>query len=87
MRCGGAPLGVVDDPELSSFERTLDRGSLVVLYSDGAIEDQLDAMRGEYMLIAAAKQHRDATDPAAAIFNRSSVKAGRAFAGVDDGNS
>jgi serine phosphatase RsbU (regulator of sigma subunit) len=69
MRYGGAPLGVVDDPELSSFERALDRGSVVVLYTDGAIEDELDALRGESMLVAAAKQHRDATDPAAAIFD------------------
>jgi serine phosphatase RsbU (regulator of sigma subunit) len=68
MGYGGAPLGIVDDPELSSFERTLEPGSLVVLYTDGAIEDQLDTLRGESLLIAAAGQHRDASDPAAAIF-------------------
>lgn len=68
MRYGGAPLGVIDDPELVSFERTLDQGSLVVLYTDGAIEDQFDALRGEALLIAAAGQLRDADDPAAAIF-------------------
>jgi serine phosphatase RsbU (regulator of sigma subunit) len=68
MEYGGAPLGIVDDPELSSFERTLEPGSLVVLYTDGAIEDQLDTLRGESLLIAAAGQHRDASDPAAAIF-------------------
>ncbi len=69
MEYGGAPLGVVDDPELASFERTLEQGSLVVLYTDGAIEDQLDALRGEAVLIAAAGEHRDASDPAAAIFD------------------
>lgn len=69
MEYGGAPLGVVDDPLLVSFERPLEQGSLVVLYTDGAIEDALDALRGESVLVAAAGQHRDASDPAAAIFD------------------
>jgi serine phosphatase RsbU (regulator of sigma subunit) len=68
MEYGGAPLGVIEDPEVASFERTLEHASLVVLYTDGAIENDLDALRGEASLIAAAEQHRDASDPAAAIF-------------------
>jgi serine phosphatase RsbU (regulator of sigma subunit) len=68
LQYGGAPLGVVDNPLLSSYERTLEHGSLVVLYTDGAIENQLDALRGESLLITAVSQHRTASDPAASIF-------------------
>jgi serine phosphatase RsbU (regulator of sigma subunit) len=68
MEYGGAPLGVVDDPQLSSFECALEPGSLLVLYTDGAIEDQLDAVHGESLLIAATRRHREARDPAAAVF-------------------
>lgn len=68
MEYGGAPLGVIDDPDVTSYDGTLEQASLVVLYMDGAIEDQLDAARGEASLIAAAAQHRERNDPAAAIF-------------------
>jgi serine phosphatase RsbU (regulator of sigma subunit) len=68
LQYGGAPLGVVDDLELASFECAPDRGSLVVLYTDGVIEGQLDVVRGEEMLVAAAGLHREADDPATAIF-------------------
>lgn len=65
---GGAPLGVVDALELESFSATLGSGWMLMLYTDGLVEEQHDVMGGERLLLSATECHRSASDPSAAIF-------------------
>jgi serine phosphatase RsbU (regulator of sigma subunit) len=65
---GGAPLGVVDALELESFSAMLGSGWMLMLYTDGLVEEQHDVTGGERRLLSATECYRSASDPSAAIF-------------------
>jgi serine phosphatase RsbU (regulator of sigma subunit) len=65
---GGAPLGIVDDLKLESFTLVVGEGCMLILYTDGLIEEEHDVVAGERRLLLAAEQSRSASDPSAALF-------------------
>lgn len=65
---GGAPLGVLDALELESSSALLGRGWMLMLYTDGLVEERHDVVAGERLLLSATDRHRSAIDPSAAIF-------------------
>jgi serine phosphatase RsbU (regulator of sigma subunit) len=68
LRNGGPPLGITDDLRLESYDCVLEAGSLLVLYTDGLIENERDIVEGETRLVRVVAQHRQAPYPARAIF-------------------
>jgi serine phosphatase RsbU (regulator of sigma subunit) len=66
---GAAPLGIVDEIDIVSNAVMLAPASLVLLYTDGLLEEQRDVVAGEAELVAAAQRFRAAGDPACAIFD------------------
>lgn len=69
LRNGGPPLGVVDDLDLHTYELDLGRHSLLVLYTDGLVENDRDPVKGEQRLLVAVQDAREAADPPQAIYN------------------
>jgi serine phosphatase RsbU (regulator of sigma subunit) len=68
LRNGGPPLGIMDDLRLESYDFALETGSLLVLYTDGLIENEHDIVHGEARLVRVVAEHRQAPYPARAIF-------------------
>jgi serine phosphatase RsbU (regulator of sigma subunit) len=66
---GAAPLGIVDEIDIVSNVVLLEPASMVLLYTDGLLEEQRDVVAGEADLISAALRFRAAGDPATAIFD------------------
>jgi serine phosphatase RsbU (regulator of sigma subunit) len=65
---GGAPMGIVDDLELESLNMLVAKGSTVILYTDGLIEEEHDIVGGEQRLLLAAEQNRSVGDLSTALF-------------------
>jgi serine phosphatase RsbU (regulator of sigma subunit) len=65
---GGPPLGIVTDLELGSTQHTVAAGTMVILYTDGLIEEGRDVIVDERRLLAIAERHRTSPEAAAAIF-------------------
>lgn len=65
---GGPPLGIVDELEIQSQCYPLGPGTLVVLYTDGLIEECRDLVQSERCLLAAAQGSAQSHDPAGGIF-------------------
>jgi len=65
----GVPLGCVSGPQAPSWTLTLPAGALLVLYTDGLIEQQRDLAAGQDALMNAARRELAAPsgDPARAI--------------------
>jgi serine phosphatase RsbU (regulator of sigma subunit) len=74
---GGPPLGVTSELKLQSLRYPLDAGALLVLYTDGLIEERRDVLWSERSLLAAAEQSAASHDPAHEIF-RTLLADGRA---------
>lgn len=70
LEFGSLPLGVSDATKYRSNRVESAPGSLLVLYTDGAIERSRDVLEGERRLLEAVKAARDGRDPhpASAIF-------------------
>jgi serine phosphatase RsbU (regulator of sigma subunit) len=66
---GGAPLGIVDEIDVACNSVLLEPASMLLLYTDGLLEEQRDVVAGEAELVAAARRFREAGDPATAIFD------------------
>jgi CHASE3 domain sensor protein len=68
----GLPLGFVDDPRCRSFERAIEPGSMLVLYTDGLVEFDRDILRGQERLArsAPALLSEDPNQRAAALVER-----------------
>ncbi len=77
LSCGGLPLGVMDTPEYRTYRVQTLPGSMLVLYTDGAVEHTHDVLEGERILLAAALAVRDGSgrEPSTAI--HSAIFAGR----------
>jgi serine phosphatase RsbU (regulator of sigma subunit) len=65
---GGPPLGVVGELELQSLRYPLGSGALLVLYTDGLIEECRDVLLSERALLVAAERSAPSRDPAGEIF-------------------
>jgi serine phosphatase RsbU (regulator of sigma subunit) len=65
---GGPPLGVVNELELQSLRYPLGSEALLVLYTDGLIEECRDVILSERSLLAAAQRSTQSSDPAGEIF-------------------
>jgi serine phosphatase RsbU (regulator of sigma subunit) len=65
---GGPPLGIIDDLGLHSSSYTFEAGSMLVLYTDGLIEEERDIVASEDRLLCSVEKSRDSIDPAACIF-------------------
>lgn len=71
LEVGSLPLGVSDSTTYRSNRVESAPGSMLVLYTDGAIERTRDVLEGERRLLEAVKVARDGRDPhpASAIYN------------------
>ena len=69
LQCGGLPLGVLPKAEYQTRVVQTVPGSMVVLYTDGAVEHSHDVLTGEALLIEAASLCHDdqSVDPATAM--------------------
>jgi serine phosphatase RsbU (regulator of sigma subunit) len=65
---GGPPLGVIKELELESLRYPLGSGALLVLYTDGLIEERRDVFMSEQSLLAAAARSAQSSDPSGDIF-------------------
>jgi len=70
LRADGLPLGMREPGSGETVTTALERGSLVVFYTDGLIEFDRDAIRGERLLYEALARERlrPSDDPARALF-------------------
>jgi serine phosphatase RsbU (regulator of sigma subunit)/anti-sigma regulatory factor (Ser/Thr protein kinase) len=59
----GLALGIEREAAFASFSLTLRRGALVVLYTDGVIENSRDLAEGEARLLAAVTRHASLSTP------------------------
>jgi len=60
LQTGGLPLAVMQSVTYRSQRVNVAPGSMLVLYTDGAVEHSRDALEGESILLAAASQAMDA---------------------------
>jgi serine phosphatase RsbU (regulator of sigma subunit) len=65
---GAPPLGVVEDLQVESSTTTLERGTLLVLYTDGLIEEYRDIIAAERSLLTTIEGSRTGSNPATEIF-------------------
>jgi serine phosphatase RsbU (regulator of sigma subunit) len=65
---GGPPLGIDSEIELNSVKYAFEPGSMLVLYTDGLIEERRDIVASELALIDAVQHNRESPAPAAEIF-------------------
>jgi serine phosphatase RsbU (regulator of sigma subunit) len=65
---GGPPLGIESEIELYSAKYAFEPGSMLVLYTDGLIEERRDIFASERALIEAVQHNRESPAPAAEIF-------------------
>lgn len=69
LACGGLPLGVAGSDSYRTQRVASEPGASLILYTDGAIEYDRDALEGERVFIAAASKAVSSADPAAAIYD------------------
>jgi serine phosphatase RsbU (regulator of sigma subunit) len=66
---GGVPLGIFPESQYRTFVAHASEGDVLVLYTDGLIENERDVVGGEARLIAAAGALGDATNPARVLYD------------------
>ncbi|MBV8374545.1 MAG: SpoIIE family protein phosphatase [Candidatus Eremiobacteraeota bacterium] len=67
----GPPLGVIGDAPYRTDSKTIESGSMLVLYTDGVIEQGRSAEKGERLLLDTVRTiDPDSKDPAAEILSR-----------------
>ena len=65
---GGPPLGLFENLTWESADFNLEPGSVVILYTDGLIEQERDIIASVSSLLVVSEKYRLAADPAKAIF-------------------
>ncbi|HVA27311.1 MAG TPA: SpoIIE family protein phosphatase [Candidatus Baltobacteraceae bacterium] len=77
LEFGGPPLGVLENPEYSTFRIQTVPGALLVLYTDGAIEHSKNILEGEALLLSVIASLAGHTHAAPASFIHDAIFNGR----------
>ncbi len=68
LAAGGPPLGIFEEIALQTDYHAVGEGALIVLHTDGLIEDGQDVIEGQRVLLNAIEKHRDSADPAGDVY-------------------
>lgn len=69
LTSGAMPLGIMPELDIVSYATILECGTMLMLYTDGLLEERHDVIAGEQLLLAVTERFRSADDPATAIYN------------------